>query len=505
MNQITARSQDVVMKDVWLIFLAIFSAGIVSLLLELSLLREFIYIFGSTAASNAIIISTFLVGLALGAYLGTWHRFLVKDEVEARRRFALIQLLGILFVVFFYLSKKYFIYHSQSPNLVRAYFLFSVFTPSLLSGLGYALSVKIMHWRGERFITYIYAFSTLGSVIGGLAHGIVLIPLWGIQSTYICSILFAALAMYAMYPLMHWVRKALFALIILGALAAISFNLPELLFPSKNILYSKDSEFGIVEVWRLSKEEAKYKHMLLGGKESDFDFEGTAIDLKVNNVHQSFNLPIDRNIHRQWADTSLSLVNRPSKVLLLGYGSGVTAVAYLESPMLERLDIVENCMPVIEAASIFFPEEYAFVRNSKKGRLVVDDFRGYVRFADDEYDIIAMDHTLEDPYSIGFFTIEFFEQLKRILKPGGVVMLLGKGLSWNTTRLSFPYIYRNVNPAVEPALRSGCLYLAENPLGTPAVVDYQMVQEGLLPDEVVYTDERVRNLAERELTGPSNF
>ncbi|MEM5787662.1 MAG: hypothetical protein AAGU11_10105, partial [Syntrophobacteraceae bacterium] len=63
------------MREVWLIFVSIFSAGIVSLLLELSLLREFIYIFGSTAVSNALIISIFLVGLAIGAYLGTWRPF----------------------------------------------------------------------------------------------------------------------------------------------------------------------------------------------------------------------------------------------------------------------------------------------------------------------------------------------------------------------------------------------------------------------------------------------
>ena len=487
------------MRDVWLIFVSIFAAGVVSLLLELSLLREFIYIFGSTAASNALIISVFLVGLAVGAYLGTSRRFKVKDESDARRKFALIQLLMVVFVVLFFLSKKYFIYHSQSHDLVRLYFLVSVFTPSLLSGLSYAISVKIMHWRGEKYITYIYAFSTMGSVIGGLAHGLILIPLWGIRSAYICSVIFAGLALYTMYPVRRWVHQVAVPLILFAAMASINWNVAEILFPSKNILFSKDSEFGIVEVWRLSEGDALYKHLALGGREGDFKLDGEAIDLKVNNIHQSFNLQIDRNIHEQWAITSLEIVNRPAKVLLLGFGSGVTAMAFLKSPMVERLDIVENCAPLVEAAQLFFAPEFEYVEKSPKARNIIDDFRGYVRFADEKYDIIAMDHSIEDPYAIGFFTVEFFDQLKRISKPGAVVMMLGKGLSWNTTRMSFKYIYKNIDSSIEPALRFGCLYMSQTEFSGPAAKDYVLITEGLRKQEDVYSDEYVRPLTESEM------
>ncbi len=490
------------MKEVWMIFVSIFSAGVVSLLLELSLLREFVYIFGSTAASNAIIISVFLVGLTLGAYLGTCSNFNMRDETEARQRFAFIQLLNILFIALFCVSKKYFIYHSQQPNLVRIYFLVSVFAPALLSGLAYAISVKIMHWRGERFVTYIYAFSTLGSVVGGLAHGIILVPLWGIQSTYLSSVAFAGAALYAMYPRMSLPRKIVVGLLLTTAFALIQGDIADVLFPSRNLLYSKDSEFGVVEVWRLSEPEARYKHLALGGTESSFQVDQEPIDLKVNNVHQSFNLPIDRRIHEQWAETSLGIVNRPANVLLLGYGSGVTAVAFLRSPMVKRLDIVENCKPLVEAASIFFPNEMEYVKNSPKARSIIDDFRAYIRFSGEKYDIIAMDHTMEDPYSIGFFTVEFFEQIKRITNPNGVVMLLGKGLSWNTTRLSFKYIYKNINPHIEIALRSGCLFMSNDEFTGPAARDYVMPNEGLKMDEDVYSDQRVGTLADLGVVKP---
>lgn len=479
------------MRDVWLIFLSIFAAGVVSLLLELSLLREFTYIFGSTAVSNALIISIFLVGLAVGAYLGTWGAFSVRDEAHARRRFAYIQLLNIVFIVLFCLSKKYFVYECRYPNLVRLYFMAAVLAPSLLSGMGYAISVKIMHWRGEKFITYIYAFSTLGSVIGGLAHGIILVPVWGMRSTYISAVLFAGLALYLMYSFMNAARKAMLALLVAGAVALIHFNVAETLFPSKDILFSKDSEFGIVEVWKLDLEKASYLNKQIGGTDADLNMKETPIDLKVNNIHQSFNFPVDRRIHDQWAETSLRIINRPASVLLLGYGSGVSATAFLESPLLKRMDVIENCDPVIEAARTFFPDEYKRVRADQRAVFVVDDFRGYVRFAEHKYDIIALDHTLQDPYSIGFFTSEFFLQLKRILNPGGIVMLLGEGLSWNTTRMCFKYIYKNINPQTEHALRLNLFFLTDEPFTGPAAADYQLVDKGLLPGGLVYSDEKV--------------
>jgi spermidine synthase len=488
------------MRDVWFIFASIFCAGIVSLLLELSLLREFIYIFGSTAVSNALIISFFLGGLAVGAYLGTERRLLVASESEARSKYAFIQFLNILFVVVFYISKKYFIYDCPYPYVVKLYFLGSVLAPSLLSGLGYALSVKIMHWRGEKFITYIYAFSTLGSVIGGLAHGLILVPLWGMRSAYLCAVMFAGLALYTIHPMLRRVHKAAVALTLLLAVLVITWNVADAIFPSKNILFSKDSDFGIVEVWRLSKEDALYKHLALGGEANEFRVDGEAIDLKVNSTHQSFNLQIDRNIHEQWATTSLEIVNRPAKVLLLGFGSGVTAVAFLKSPLVERLDIVENCAPLVEAAQMFFSPEFEYVERSPKVRNIIDDFRGYVRFADEKYDIIAMDHSIEDPYAIGFFTVEFFDQLKRISKPGAVVIMLGKGLSWNTTRISFKYLYKNIDPRIEPALRFGCLYMSQKEFTGPAAGNYKLITEGLRAQEDVYSDDVVRPLTESEMT-----
>ena len=68
------------------IFFAIFIAGIVSLLLELSLLREFVYVIGSNSFSNSLIISVFLAGLAAGTYVGLWKKLKSKNEQKTRSK-----------------------------------------------------------------------------------------------------------------------------------------------------------------------------------------------------------------------------------------------------------------------------------------------------------------------------------------------------------------------------------------------------------------------------------
>ncbi|NTV29344.1 MAG: hypothetical protein HGA80_04605 [Candidatus Omnitrophica bacterium] len=471
------------------VFLAVFFAGVFSLILELSLLREFVYIFGSTARSNAVIISVFLVGLAAGSYAGTLPHFRVSPD-DARVRFRQLQTLGILYVFFLYATKWYFIYHCQSPALVYVYFLAMVLVPSFMSGLGYALVVRILHVHGEHMITWLYGVSTLGSVIGGLAHGLLLVPLWGMRSAYLTATLAAALAGWSMGTAEDKRRQVLGWLLAAAVVLAIVADPFRRFMYSPRVLFSQDSEFGIVEVWRLKEDYARLSNERIGSGRHPFP-GGTVIDMKVNNVHQSYNLPADRYIHEDWARTSLDIVGRKAKVLLLGYASGVTASAYLDYPQTERLDITENCDPIIAAGRRFFPHEYARVMSDPRARLVVDDFRGYVRFAREKYDIIALDHSIQDPYQIGFFTTDFFRQLKDILAEDGVVILLGDGLSWNTTRLSFRHIYRNNNPAVEPFLQRRCLYLTDRPLRPAVSGDYKEVLDPPEPGGLVYSDDRV--------------
>jgi predicted membrane-bound spermidine synthase len=292
---------------------AVFSAGIASLLLELSLLREFVYVVGSTAFSNALIISIFLAGLATGTYVGAWKRLLSPDETGAKLKFAFLQFSMILFITIFYITKDYFIYVRMNQPMIIAYFILAAFIPSFLSGVAYATSVELLFHCGQRYVTYIYACSTLGSVAGGLAHGLIFAPFLGAPSAYVCAIVCSALALLLVYPFPRKMSFKLSLLLIIGLSVVVQTEaVNRAIYPFfQRLLFRENSPAGLVEVWRLPP--------------------GPEFEMKVNNVRQYFSDDWATRVHIEWAETTLGLVGKPCEVLLLGYGSGVSSAAFLRS------------------------------------------------------------------------------------------------------------------------------------------------------------------------------
>jgi len=404
------------------VFVAVCVAGIASLILELSLLREFVFVIGSSAFTNSLVISVFLAGLAIGTYFGTWKRIRSGSERAARIKFALIQSALILYIALFYITKDYFIYISTSQHLIFAFFTLAAFLPSFLSGAGYATIIEILYRRGERYVVYVYAVSTLGNVAGGLLHGYVFVYVTGIQTSYAVAVLCSVIAALLVYRPGNALR--VLTLCIAGALLTLTIQnnlINDRIYHFPDLLFRKYSPAGLVEVWRTD--------------------DGKAVELNINNIHQYYSYDWDNRAHAEWAYTSLEITDRPSDILVLGYGSGISTAAYLSSANTVRVDTIENCLPVIEAGKLFFPGEYRASATDPRSHILIEDFRRYIRFTDRRYDIVLLDHSILDPYYAGFFTTDFFVQLKRILKPGGVVASLGIGLSWNTTHAVFPYIY----------------------------------------------------------------
>lgn len=452
------------------IFFAIFVAGIVSLLLELSLLREFVYVIGSNSFSNSLIISVFLAGLAAGTYVGLWKKLKSKNERQSRNKFAFLQVCLIFFILLFYITKDYFIYISASQAMVICYFILATFLPSCIAGAAYTTVIELLYHKGERFIVYIYAVSTLGNVLGGLLYGYVFVYLFGQQMSYVFAILCSAIAVALVYPFRKNYTRVIFLLAAASSAWLIQSNfMNDRIYRFDDLLFRRYSPSGLVEIWRTEDKQA--------------------VEMTVNNVHEYYSYDWDRDVHAQWADTTLEVVDAPADVLLLGYGSGVSSATYLKSEKTSSVDTVENTAPVLEAGKIFFPDEHARVTGDVRSRIIMGDFRNYIRFTEKKYDIVLLDHSIIDPYYSGFFTLEFFDQLKRILKPGGVIASLGVGLSYDTMRASFPHVYRYSGIGRE-LIRDSGFFLAVQPFQEDVADNF--IQEGPEPGgEPIYSDKKV--------------
>lgn len=463
------------------VFFSAFCTGVVSLLLELSLLREFVYVIGSTAFTNSLIISIFLLGLTAGAYCGAGATAGNRDK--ARLRFSGIQACILLFLMTFYVSKDGFIYFCPQLSWVVAYFALCALVPSFLAGLAYAATVDILFEGGPGDVARIYAWSTLGSVAGGLSHGFVFVYFLGLHAAYLFAAACTTLAVLSMHPSgpEGSRRGKAFLASALAAAWLIQSNVVNAAFYRfNNRVYHKSSPAGLVEVWQLDRKGA--------------------VKMLVHNVHQYYSFEWDNQAHAQWAEATLEIVGRPAAVLLLGYGSGISTATYLRSEQAVRVDTVENSLPVLEAGKRFFPAEYELSVSSSRSRILIEDFRKYIRFTDRRYDIILLDHNVIDPYFAGFFTVEFFAQLKKILNPRGVIALYGAGMSWDTTQASFPYIYRNVDPSASPIIRENGLFLSLTPFDARLDPQYRRAaaSEGGTP---VFSDHSIKGMHFRGALG----
>lgn len=113
----------------------------------------------------------------------------------------------------------------------------------------------------------------------------------------------------------------------------------------------------------------------------------------------------------------------PRDALGLCLGSGQSFGAQLRYP-LERMDVVEISQEVVNLALDHLAPYNNDLADDPRVRLHVDDARHFVqRAADDSYDLISMESpppTSDGAYTL--YSVEFYEQVRRILRPDGVFM-----------------------------------------------------------------------------------
>jgi hypothetical protein len=118
----------------------------------------------------------------------------------------------------------------------------------------------------------------------------------------------------------------------------------------------------------------------------------------------------------------LPLLAKPEAkdVFVLGFGSGMTAGAALDYPI-ERLDLGENCEPVIQAAPLF-GDWNRHVLKDPRTHLWLEDARTVLKLRPQQYDVIITEPS--NPWAVGVgsvFSHEFYELAASRLKPGGIM------------------------------------------------------------------------------------
>ena len=425
-------------QSIFVIFIFTVS-GFLALLYEVSWSRALILVFGTSIYAFATMLTTYLLGMALGSIvLGRLidrvrHPillFAILQMVIGASVFVTTPIIGRLpdyFMIFF--SDKSISWGTVTFTEFIVCFLM-ILTPTFASGASFPLVARIfMNYRGLKIgptVADVYAFNTLGCIFGSVAAGFILIPMIGVEKTLLIGgganfIIAASLIMITS----DMKKLARFAWGIGSVLAAI---VGILLLPSWNpkVLNSGVYMYGNTiantpGTTDVNSFMAPYK--LLYHREGS---SATVTVFQRNNIRfLRVNGKTDgSNSTDNYTETFLGILpimysKNPENVLVIGLGTGITLGSVLDYPM-KKVDCVEISPEVVEASHCF-NEDNGFALSSPTAHLHVLDGRTWLMAMPETYDIITSEPS--HPWQTGnanLFTVDFFKLAMKRLKKGGV-------------------------------------------------------------------------------------
>lgn len=421
-------------------------SGMCSMIYEVTWLRLLVPILSSSTYSFTIMLAAFISGITIGSYLV--YYFLPR----IKRPFLLIGLFqtGIVLSIFltmpYYEKLPYAIWDSVGGDLGSGkdygQYLFTQFysvfflmvIPTIFMGMTLPLASRLVvsdiEKSGES-IGMVFSVNTVGTVVGSLISGLMLIPVFGIKNTL--QIAMAINAILGMVVLSQpAVASGRLKLIVLGLTLLTggyyfknvnseswAYNIMLSEVPRKLNRVDPPKDYEEFQQKARNHEKILYYNEGIGGtivvaknKEEIYLFTNGKGD--ANSIH-------DRKTQVSLGQTPIILHPSPDSVFVIGYGAGTTIGNVLTNPKVKYAEVAEISSEVIEASENFNSiNEKPLSRKNLK--VIKDDGVSALRLSDKKYDVIISQPS--NPWSAGvgnLFTDEFFSDCKKKLRSGGYV------------------------------------------------------------------------------------
>jgi spermidine synthase len=416
----------------WLV-LAFGLMGFIAIAYEVLWFRLLAYFGFHTVYAFAGMLSTYLVGLVLGALIST--RYLAHRADRHLSDLARVQLLGLASatVALALLGRSRYLLFTIE-RLERWLGVTHVFAdlfagtaaflclclvvlllPSTLIGIGFPLAMELTARRhaalGSR-LGLVYSVNTAGGVLGSLVVGFALLPVLGSQGTY-TVILLLNLALFtilvASQPALRrdrrLVREGLMSGVFLVAVGLIG---------GKDYLKEALTRFTGAEVLAF-RESADATFVVLGYQKPGTD---PVQQLLVNGTSYANNAPPGRRYMSTLGHLPALLHPDPHAALVISIGTGTTVGSLTLHHGIERIWAVDIARDVFELAPLFVPLNHRFTE-SPKVRQVVADGRHFLLGTDLRFDVL----TFEPPPPIeagvvNLYSREFYRLAKEHMNPG---------------------------------------------------------------------------------------
>ena len=413
---------------VWVVLGASAVSGLTALGCEVLWVRALVTVLhtGFTYALS-LMLATFLIGLVLGSLI--YARFLSRtaDLRTFSRAQCLIGLWGLLSI--WLLGKAPFLERlAVQRGWLGAEYTWSswiaevavasalvMLVPTTLMGIGFPLAARLVAGNRRQFgrrIGLLYAWNTLGSILGSLGAGFLLVPLVGTLNALLLLalanlVLGAALAWLS--PAANWERLAVSAVVaslVVGGLLVTPQNyFGESLarWRGGKLLYFEEDVIGVVEIYHQPSPSGDFYRRLF-----------------VNGTSYASTSHYARRYHKLLGHLPALLHPAPERTLVIAFGTGMTAGALTRYDAVRTVECVDLSAAVIGGAPQF-AEANGSVLDDPKTRVFLEDGRAHLLLDDEGYDLI----TLEPPPPrfagvANLYSREFYELSRSRLRPGGV-------------------------------------------------------------------------------------
>jgi len=429
---------------------ALFLIGFVAIVGQILLIRELLVIFYGNELSTAIILASWLIWTSLGsATLGR-----IADAISHKHRvFGLAQLvLAFLLpssILAVRLSK--ILWNIPVGEIVDLATMmgisFTILAPlCFLSGFLFALGCSL-HSEAtggrSKSVGIVFLLEAIGSGVGGVAFTALFVHFLNhLQTSFAIS---ALLILSSMFLSLHpygekgdrswgWVfGSVLVGLFILLALQG--------------------------EKWEMMSRGWEWKGYRLIGSEDTLYGNLTAISAEgqtsfYENGLWMFTYP-DLLTAEESVHFALLEHPEPKRILLVGGGISSSLAQILKHPTVSRVDYVELDPKLIAMGRRILPREATRALDDPRVHLIHTDGRKHIKTTESRYDVVIVN--LPDPMTAQlnrFYTVEFFQEAKRITLPGGILSLsltsseniIGLTLAQllNSLHRSMSVVYQNV-------------------------------------------------------------
>ncbi|NIN72165.1 MAG: spermidine synthase [Gemmatimonadetes bacterium] len=441
-------SADVLVR---LMLAVAFGTAVASFAYEIGWLRMLALVLGSATHSFELMLSAFILGLALGAF---WVRRRADRWRYPLRALGVVQLaMGIcalatlgLYGASFYWTADLMSTFARSEGgyvgftLARyAICLAIMFPASFCAGMTLPLITRtlLVAGAGERSIGGVYGVNTFGAIVGVAAAGFLLMPLIGLKGLIVGG---ATLDM-ALGAVILFIdrRRSPFALrlsyvgiaatVVAFAVGAFTKNFDHRLLNSGVYRYGTIAEPG---TW----EELFYKDGRTATVSVDRHAVTGDLTLRTNGKPDAslaaswlepcndsvLRVPLMTDAATQSLAPLFTLAHNPDArvAAVIGQGSGMSSHFLLGAPGLEKVITVEIEPQMINASRVLYPANRR-VFDDPRSRIVIEDAKTYFASTPRRYDVIFSEPS--NPWVSGIaslFAAEFYAHITGYLSEGGV-------------------------------------------------------------------------------------